>query len=261
MSERWTLSEESEPVSPATITLVEGSSFTICDLGGDIVGRGRGPVRRRHPHLLPAGAHGRRPDAGAADGVVRSLFSASFVARTLDRALLVFRDVWIGRGMCIEVRLRNLDQEPRTAEVRLAVGADLADLFEVKRGQPVPAAVHRTVTGSTASFVELDGQRSSLSSVGSHGRGGRRRVAALGGRDRPGRGGPLRRAGCCGAASKCRPGTAAARRPRWPRRPPARPPGRRAEPALGRAGLATAPARSGSDLGALRIFDPASPTW
>jgi hypothetical protein len=40
MSERWTLSEESEAVSPATVTLVEGASFTICDRGGEIAGRG-----------------------------------------------------------------------------------------------------------------------------------------------------------------------------------------------------------------------------
>ena len=186
-------------------------------------------------------------------------FSASFVARTLDRALLVFRDVWIGRGMCIEVRLRNLDQEPRTAEVRLAVGADLADLFEVKQGQPVPAAVHRTVTGSTASFVELDGQRVFVvraCTAAEAADGSLRWVAEID----PGAGGPPASSWLLRAASKCRPGTAAARRPRWPRRPPARPP-EGGLPSLRSdvPGLATAPARSGSDLGALRIFDPGQP--
>jgi hypothetical protein len=36
VSERWNLTEEAEPVPPATITLVQGPSFVICDAGGDI---------------------------------------------------------------------------------------------------------------------------------------------------------------------------------------------------------------------------------
>jgi glycogen debranching enzyme len=262
MSERWTLSEESEPVSPATITLVEGSSFTICDLGGDIVGRGVeglyvADTRICSQLVLTVDDRMLEPLTVA----VRSPFSASFVARTLDRSLLVFRDMWIGRGMCIEVRLRNLDQEPRTAEVRLAVGADLADLFEVKRGQPVPAAIHRTVTGSTASFVELDGQRGLVvraRTAAEAADGSLRWVAEID---------PGAEWSACVELAALRGGVEVPPRHRCGSPPALAPPSARQAawegglPSLRSdvPGLATAFARSGSDLGALRIFDPGQP--
>ncbi|HKY67572.1 MAG TPA: glycogen debranching N-terminal domain-containing protein, partial [Acidimicrobiales bacterium] len=160
MSERWTLNEESEPVSPATLTLVEGATFAICDLGGDIAGRGVeglyvGDTRVCSRLLLTV--DDRTPEPLTVDG--RSPFSASFVARTGDGAVLVFRDVWVGRGMRVDVRLRNLDRHRRTAFVRVVVGTDLADLFGVKRGEPIPVPVELSVSDGVATFADLDGQR------------------------------------------------------------------------------------------------------
>ena len=262
MSERWTLSEESEPISPATVTLVEGASFMICDLGGDISGRGVEGLyvadTRICSHLVLTVDDQKLEPLTVAS---RSPFSASFVARTLDRALLVFRDVWIGRGMRVDIRLRNLDQEPRTAVVRLAVNADLAALFDVKRGQPIPAAAHRTVTGDVASLAELDGKRGlvvrartamaladgSLRWVAQVDAGGEWsacvELAALrGGAELP----PRHRCGSPPALAQ-----PSARQATWEGGLPSL---RSDVP-----GLATAFARSGSDLGALRIFDPQQP--
>jgi glycogen debranching enzyme len=263
MSERLTLSDESEPVSPTTITLVEGASFTICDLGGDIAGRGVEGLyvadTRICSHLVLTVDDRPVEPLTVAD---RSPFSASFVARTLDRALLVFRDVWIGRGMCVDIRLRNLDQKPRTAVVQMAVGADLADLFDVKRGQPVSSpAVRRTGTGGVASFADLDGQRGLVAracTATATGEGSLRWVAELD---------PGAEWSACVELAALRGGVEVPPRHRCGSPPALAPPSARQAAWEGGLptlrsdvpGLATAFARTGSDLGALRIFDPGQP--
>jgi glycogen debranching enzyme len=261
MSERWTLSEESERVSPATITLVEGASFTICDLGGDIADRGVEGLyvadTRICSHLVLLVDDRRLERLTVA---VRSPFAASFVSRTLDRAFLVFRDVWIGGGMRVDVRLRNLGPEPRTAVVRLAVGADLAGLFDVKRGQPVPASVHRTVTGSTTSFAEPDGQRGLAvrADTASDADGSLRWVTEID---------PGGEWSTCVELAALRGGVEVPPRHRCGSPPASAPPSARQAawegglPSLRSdvPGLASAFARSGTDLGALRIFDPGEP--
>jgi glycogen debranching enzyme len=262
MSERWTLSEESEPISPATVTLVEGASFMICDIGGDIAGRGVEGLyvadTRICSHLVVTVDDQKLEPLTVAGG---SPFSASFVARTLDRALLVFRDVWVGRGMRVDVRLRNLDQAPRTAVVRLAVNTDLAALFDVKRGRPVPAAVHRTLTGGVASLAELDGKRGLVvraRTAMASADGSWRWVAEVDA------GGEW---SACVELAALRGGAELPPRHRCGSPPALAPPSARqaawegALPSLRSdvPGLATAFARSGSDLGALRIFDPGQP--
>ncbi|HZM29581.1 MAG TPA: glycogen debranching N-terminal domain-containing protein [Acidimicrobiales bacterium] len=262
MSDRWTLSEESEPVSPATITLVEGASFTICDLGGDIVGRGVeglyvADTRICSGLVLTVDDQKLEPLTVAS----RSPFSASFVARTVDRALLVFRDVWIGQGMCVDLRLRNLDHEPRTAVVRLAVGADLADLFDVKRGQPVLSAVHRTVNGGVASFADLDGKRGLVV------RACTATAAADGSLEWVAELDPGTEWSSCVELAALRGGVEVPPRHRCGSPPAVAPPSTRQAAWEGRLpslrsdvpGLATSFARTGTDLGALRIFDPGQP--
>ena len=64
----------------------------------------------------------------------RSPSWASFVGRTFDRKLLVFRELRVGQGMRVELRIRNLARESRRATIRLFLEADLADLFDVKKG-------------------------------------------------------------------------------------------------------------------------------
>ena len=262
MSERWTLSEESEAVSPATVTLVEGASFTICDRGGEIAGRGVeglyvGDTRICSRLVLTVDDRPVEPLTVAA----RSPFSASFVARTLDRALLVFRDVWVGQGMCVGVRLRNLGKERREVVVRLSVGADLADLLDVKRGRPVPSAVQLAVARGTASFSDLDGQRGLVIRADGatvEAGGSLRWTAELE---------PGAEWSDCVELAALRGGQEVPPRHRCGSSPALAPPSTRQAAWEGRLptlrsdipGLATAFARTGSDLGALRIFDPGQP--
>ena len=81
----------------------------------------------------------------------RSPSSAAFVGRTIDRQL-VFRDLSVGRGMRVDLRVRNLAGAHREVEVALRMDTDLAGLFEVKTRSvivpPVPGAPRGPRSGS-----------------------------------------------------------------------------------------------------------------
>ncbi len=127
--------DESQPVPATTVTLVEGASFTICAADGGIDGGGVtglfvGDTRICSRMLLSI-------DGGSVEPLTlasRSPSWASFVGRTFDKKLLVFRDLRVGQGMRVELRIRNLARESRRATIRLSLEADLADLFDVKKG-------------------------------------------------------------------------------------------------------------------------------
>ena len=127
--------DESQPVPATTVTLVEGASFTICGADGGIDGGGVtglfvGDTRICSRMLLSI-------DGGSVEPLTlasRSPSWASFVGRTFDRKLLVFRELRVGQGMRVEPRIRNLARESRRASIRLFLEADLADLFDVKKG-------------------------------------------------------------------------------------------------------------------------------
>ena len=117
------------------MTLVEGASFTICGADGGIDGGGVaglfvGDTRICSRMLLSIDGGGVEPLTLA----TRSPSSASFVGRTFDKKLLVFRDLWVGQGMRVELRIRNLARESRRATIRISFEADLAELFDVKKG-------------------------------------------------------------------------------------------------------------------------------
>lgn len=160
MNQRWTFTEESEPVPHASITLVEGTSFTICGPCGDISGAANveglfvGDTRVCSRLVLTIDDVLVEPLTVA----TRSPFAASFVARTMDRAFVVFRDLWVGRGMRVDIRLRNLTDVPRAPVVRVVLDADLADLFAVKEGRAEPAPVVRTAGDGVVHFVGDEGR-------------------------------------------------------------------------------------------------------
>jgi glycogen debranching enzyme len=160
MAEPWTLTEEAEPVPAATVTLVQGASFAICDRAGDIGGRGVEGLfvgDTRVCSRLVVTVDGARAEPLAVAPL--SPFAASFVGRTVDRSLLVFRDAWVGRGMRADLCLRNLTDDDRRVVVRVELDGDLADLFAVKEGRSVPAPVSRRAQGGTVAIVGDDGRR------------------------------------------------------------------------------------------------------
>jgi glycogen debranching enzyme len=152
--------DESEPVPSATITLVEGASFAICDAGGDITEgsvEGLFVADTRICSRLVLSVDGRPLDPLTV--ATKTPFEATFVARARDRELLVFRDVHVGRGMRLDLRVRNLGKRRRTVDLRLAVRADLADLFAVKEGRAEAQSAPCTVTTDGLRFANHTADR------------------------------------------------------------------------------------------------------
>ncbi|HEX6400051.1 MAG TPA: glycogen debranching N-terminal domain-containing protein, partial [Actinomycetota bacterium] len=152
--------EESEPVPATTVTLVEGACFAICGTGGDIGAAGVeglfvGDTRTCSKMTLSIDGSPIEPLTLA----VRSPSSVTFVGRTTDRRLLVFRDLWVGQGMRMDLRVRNLDRGPRAATLRISFAADLADLFEVKRGSAPPPSAEPVADDGGLRFEDEAGRR------------------------------------------------------------------------------------------------------
>src|SRR5437660_7400452 len=125
-----------------TVTLVEGATFSICGQSGDMLpGTPQGLFFRdtRFLSRCELRVNGSQPEPLAAS--TPDPFSAVFVSRTrprpghADSTLLVFRSRYIGRGMREDVEVRNFGDEPAYCSVELRLGADFADLFEVKEGR------------------------------------------------------------------------------------------------------------------------------
>jgi glycogen debranching enzyme len=129
------------------ITLLEGSTFCISALSGD--------VHRDRPHgLFVADTRVLSCFRLAIDGApVQNLstveepnepYRATFIGRTpprkwmADSTMLVLRNRFVGDGMREDVVLRNLGAEPIGVTLSLAVDTDFADLFAVKEGRVQP---------------------------------------------------------------------------------------------------------------------------
>src|SRR4051812_558330 len=134
----WPLHGMLPPVPvPASVTLVQGRSFLICDRRGDIDGVGPGGLfvgDRRVLSRLVVLVEGTPVQhlAYAADVP----FHARFVGRVGEEApVLVLRDVWVGRGLRLDVNLRHVGPHERRVRISVLVGSDLAVLFAVKEGR------------------------------------------------------------------------------------------------------------------------------
>jgi len=124
------------------VTLVEGPAFSISLPSGDMVpGFPHGLFFRDTRFLseLRLRVNGQWPESLAAN--TTDPFSAAFVLRDpprpgqADSHLMVFRRRYVGRGMREDLTVRNYGQEPAFCGLELLVGADFADLFEVKEGR------------------------------------------------------------------------------------------------------------------------------
>ncbi|HLT84573.1 MAG TPA: glycogen debranching N-terminal domain-containing protein [Phototrophicaceae bacterium] len=143
-------------VSPTTVTLVEGSSFCVSGASGDIEpGRSEG-LFVQDTRVLS------RWQLFVDDAPVEPLavlpeepYEAVFVGRApvrpgnVEPTLVLERRRYVGQGMREDLLLRNYGSETAGVTLRLLVGADFADLFEVKEGRfPQPPVVDRTASGS-----------------------------------------------------------------------------------------------------------------
>jgi glycogen debranching enzyme len=138
----WSYAGEPAVGGTAGVTLVEGSSFCLCEATGDIRDGTSQGVFFRDTRIIDRWTL-------TIDGEsVESLalmsdepWCATFVGRApprpgrVESTLLVRRSRFVGQGMREDVRVENLADEPAAVRLMLEVDADFADLFEVKESR------------------------------------------------------------------------------------------------------------------------------
>src|SRR4051812_38870060 len=142
----WPLHGMLPPVpAPASVTLVQGRSFVICDRRGDIDGVGPGGLfvgDRRVLSRLVVLVDGTPVQHLAYASDVP--FHARFVGRVGEEAsVLVLRDLWVGRGLRADVNLRHVGAQERRGGGSGVGGAAPPALFSAEGGgaggPPLPA--------------------------------------------------------------------------------------------------------------------------
>ena len=153
----------------AGMTILEGSTFCICDEIGDLDGRTSGFFAEdtRFLSRLELRINGERPLLLSSGKI--EYFSAAFylrnpVARGLPQdTLSISRERFVGEGMQDQLVLRNESAEPLRFELALDVGTDFADIISVKEhdfalgnplhARPLPAAAGVRYDGGTNQLV------------------------------------------------------------------------------------------------------------
>ena len=138
----WNADTAAGPLGAGTVTLVEGSSFCISLPNGDI--------STEHPHgLFVQDARILSGWSLTVDGLAleplaaetKEPYRALFVGRVprsdgyADSPLIVERLREVGAGIQELVTVRNFSLEPVDCVIALKIGADFADLFEVKEAR------------------------------------------------------------------------------------------------------------------------------
>ena len=125
-----------------TVTLIDGTTFCISDITGDVSPGGAQGFYFHDTRVLS------RWELSLDGHPVETLavrpaetFAAQFVARRppagghADSTLLLLRERLVGNGLRETVTIENLGAEPTVAMLTLHVDADFADLFAVKAGR------------------------------------------------------------------------------------------------------------------------------
>jgi len=145
MPEPWTTSASASlGGADGIVTLVEGSAFCISSRSGEIdADHPQGLIFRdtRFLSTFRLRINGNVPEALAATNP--DPFSGVFVSRgapakgRADSHLLVTRHRYVGRGMREDLAVHNFDEEAAFCSIEIELGADFADVFEVKEGRVV----------------------------------------------------------------------------------------------------------------------------
>src|SRR5215467_6433001 len=166
MTEPWS-SGELPPGQGGTcspVTLIEGSTFCISELGGDILPDRSHGLFVRDTRMLSRWelrVDGIEPQPLSVQNA--EPYAATFLARMPPRAgkadstLLVLRRRYVGDGMREDITLRNTSSKSRRFQVALIAEADFADLFEVK-GRSRPRTTASTGTADSG-LVITSGRR------------------------------------------------------------------------------------------------------
>jgi glycogen debranching enzyme len=140
------------------VTLLEGTTFCICETSGDVrPGASQGLFVRdtRLISRLELSINGHVPEPLPPQG--RQPFACTFLSRMpplpglADSTMLVARRRAVSDGMSEEITLRNMSTEPLPVSLRIGIGGDFADVFEVKEGRSRP-----DTAGAQGITVEVD---------------------------------------------------------------------------------------------------------
>ncbi len=120
------------------LTILEGTTFCICDERGDVIEATAGFFCRdtRHLSLLRLTIDGRRPLLLSSDKV--EYYSAAFVLRNAPTdglkqdSLSVMRFRFVGDAMQDRIVVQNQSAAPVSFRLGLEIGCDFADIFTVK---------------------------------------------------------------------------------------------------------------------------------
>jgi glycogen debranching enzyme len=148
----WSYAGEPAALGSVGVTLVEGSSFCVCDQSGDVREGTPHGVFFRDTRIISrwqVTLDGEPVETLAV--LSQEPWRATFVGRGLPRlgrvesTLLLRRDRYVGQGMREDLTLENLAAEPAAVRVEVWCDADFADLFEVKERR-VPSRRRPEVT-------------------------------------------------------------------------------------------------------------------
>jgi hypothetical protein len=160
-----------------TLTILEGSTFCICDERGDIGLETSGffVEDTRYLSRFTLTMNGRAPLLLVSDKV--EYFSAAFYLRNplagglLQDSVSIVRERFVGEGMQDRIAVRNEGPEPVSLELVVEVGADFADIFAVKEhdfslgdplhARPLPTPVSGAYDAATGELVLEDPEEGS----------------------------------------------------------------------------------------------------
>src|SRR5215471_21773252 len=124
------------------VTLLEGTTFCICETSGDLRAGGSQGLFVRDTRLISRfelSINGHAPEPLSPQS--REPFACTFLSRMpptagmADSTMLVTRRRVLNDGMHEEISLRNMSSEPLGVSLRIGVTGDFADVFEVKEGR------------------------------------------------------------------------------------------------------------------------------
>jgi glycogen debranching enzyme len=154
-----------------TLTILEGSTFCICDENGDLEGPTNGlfALDTRFLSVLRLTINGSKPLRLSASRV--EYFSAAFFLRNppaglAPDSLAIARERFVGDGMQDTVRVENLSMERLSFELAIELGSDFADILAVKNwdfsfgdpahAEPLPPLVAPRFDSEGNQFVLTD---------------------------------------------------------------------------------------------------------
>jgi glycogen debranching enzyme len=157
------------PHSQGQVTIVEGTTFSICGPSGDMEPGGAQGLFFRDTRIISRWqlrVDGQPPQPLSV--VDSDAYEARFMARRppsvghADSTLLVVRERIVGEGMREVITLSNVGREATLVHLELHVDSDFADLFAVKEGHASGSATHSTASGVNLVFSRPDGSRGLL---------------------------------------------------------------------------------------------------